>query len=181
MKLHIALLRAINLPSHNQVSMADLRALLSRLGMQDPQSLLQSGNLVFGGGARSTVSLEKLLEEGAAKRLGLRTGFFVRTAKEWQSVIADNPFPKEARRDPGHLLMMALKDAPPASAVTALQDAIRDREEVRANGRHAYIVYPDGVGRSRLTMALIEKALGTTGTARNWNTVLKLEALTKTA
>ncbi len=72
---------------------------------------------------------------------------------------------------------MALKGAPDAGAVAALQAAITGREVVRADGRHAYLVYPDGVGRSRLTLALIEKKLGTSGTARNWNTALKLAAL----
>jgi uncharacterized protein (DUF1697 family) len=37
-------------------------------------------------------------------------------------------------------------------------------------------VFPDGQGRSRLTPAIIERHLGT-GTARNWNTVLKLATL----
>jgi uncharacterized protein (DUF1697 family) len=41
-------------------------------------------------------------------------------------------------------------------------------------GRLAYIVYPDGVGRSRFTHTLIERTLGVRGTARNWNTVRKL-------
>jgi uncharacterized protein (DUF1697 family) len=48
----------------------------------------------------------------------------------------------------------------------------------RAGGKQLYIVYPDGIGRSRLTNAIIEKTLGTSGTGRNWNTVLKLGALT---
>jgi uncharacterized protein (DUF1697 family) len=39
------------------------------------------------------------------------------------------------------------------------------------------VVYPDGIGASRLTTALIERTLGTAGTGRNWNTVLKLAAL----
>jgi uncharacterized protein (DUF1697 family) len=41
----------------------------------------------------------------------------------------------------------------------------------------AYLVYPDGVGASKLTAAKIENALGSSGSARNWNTVLKLRAL----
>jgi uncharacterized protein (DUF1697 family) len=45
------------------------------------------------------------------------------------------------------------------------------------DGRCAYIVYPDGIGRSRLTAAMIEKHLETRGTARNWNSVLKLDTL----
>lgn len=48
-------------------------------------------------------------------------------------------------------------------------------------GRHAYIVYPDGIGRSKLTTALIEKHLGTRVTGRNWNTVRKLATLSHTS
>ena len=51
------------------------------------------------------------------------------------------------------------------------------REIVKAKGHQAYIVYPDGQGRSRLTTLMIEKKLGTRATGRNWNTVLKLQAL----
>ena len=61
--------------------------------------------------------------------------------------------------------------------VEALQAAIGGPEVVRAEGRHAYIVYPNGIGRSRLTGSLIEAQLGTRGTARNWNTILKLADL----
>ena len=59
----------------------------------------------------------------------------------------------------------------------ALQKAIVGREVVRAKGRCLYVVYRDGIGRSKLTSAMIEKKLGTRGTARNWNTVLKLHTL----
>jgi len=178
--VHIALIRAVNVGGHQAVGMAALRDLLAKLGLGDPRSLLASGNLLFRGGRRTTVQLEKLLETEAARRLGLATDFFVRTGEEWGEIIARNPFPAEAERDPGHLLVMALKAAPTARAVKALQAAITGREVVRAVGAQAYLVYPDGVGRSRLTTALIEKTLGTRGTARNWNTVLKLGALAQT-
>ena len=178
MTTHIGLLRAINLGPLNRVAMKELCALLAKLGMHEPRSLLQSGNVVFGSVVKSTAQLESVLEAAVAKRLGVETDFFVRTAKEWQAVIAGNPFPKEAKDDPGRLILMSLKDAPDRAAVTALQDAIVGREVVRAAGRHAYFLYPDGMGRSKLTIKLIEKKLGTRGTARNWNTVLKLGALT---
>ena len=73
--------------------------------------------------------------------------------------------------------MFFLKDAPDAKDVAALQAAITGPEIVRARGRQAYIVYPAGIGRSRLTITLIERKLGTRATGRNWNTVLKLGAL----
>ena len=174
--IHIGLLRAVNLAGLNKISMSDLRDLLVMLGLRDARTLLQSGNVVFRADI-AAAKLEGLLQDAAAKRLGLATDFFVRTAKEWKGIVAANPFPDEARRDPGRLIVVVLKDAPEAEAVTALQSAIKGREVVRAKGRQAYITYPDGMGRSRLTTALIERKLGTRGTARNWNTVLKLAAL----
>jgi uncharacterized protein (DUF1697 family) len=177
MTTYIALLRAVNLPGHNKIAMRDLCELFTKLKMHDARSLLQSGNVVFRSDMASAAELERLLENAVDKRFGLKTEFFVRSAKEWKAIIASNPFPDEAKSDPGHLILMCLKDAPDRVAVTALQNAIKDRESVRANGRQAYFVYPDGMGRSRLTNVLIEKKLGTRGTGRNWNTVLKLGAL----
>ncbi len=72
MTTYLALLRAINLGGHQQVAMADLRDLLRQLGFRDPQSLLQTGNLVFGGQTRTTAALERLLEAEAEKRLALQ-------------------------------------------------------------------------------------------------------------
>ena len=174
---HIALLRAVNLAGYNKVGMADLKALLVGLGFKDAQTLLQSGNVVFSGGSKTTAALEQALERAAAKQLGLHTDFFVRTAAEWQAFIDANPFPREAQDDPSHLLAVIVKDDVVAKHVAALQASIVGREVVRAKGRCAYVVYPDGIGRSKLTSAIIEKKLGTRGTARNWNTVLKLRTL----
>ena len=178
---HIALLRAVNLPGHNKIGMADLKAFVIGLGFTDAQTLLQSGNIVFSGGTKTTTSLEETLERAAAKQLGLETDFIVRTAKEWQAIIDANPFPREAKDDPSHLLAVILKDEVSAANVTALQKAIVGREVVRAKGRCLYVVFPDGIGRSKLTTAMTEKKLGTRGTARNWNTVLKLRALAQSS
>ena len=156
--------------------MADLRDFMTSLGLDGVTTLLQSGNVVF----QSDVSadrLEQQLERASEERFGARIEFFVRSAAEWNAMIAANPFPKEAKADPSHLLAVVLKKPPTAATVTALQQAITGREVVRAKDRCAYIVYPDGIGRSKLTSALIEKMLGARGTGRNWNTVLKLAAL----
>jgi uncharacterized protein (DUF1697 family) len=180
MPTHIVLLRAVNLGPHNKVAMADLRDLAEGLGFTQPRTLLQSGNLVFRNARPTGAGLEILLEREAAQRLRVDTAFFVRTAAEWQAIVARNPFAAEARRDPAHLVLLCLKSPPPDGAVERLQAAITGRETVRGDGRHVYVVYPDGIGTSRLTTALIERKLGTAGTGRNWNTVLKLAALAGT-
>jgi uncharacterized protein (DUF1697 family) len=177
MPTHIALLRGINVGGKKKVAMADLRDFLTALEFGDPRTLLQSGNAVFRSDELTGADLERLLDAEAEKRLGLKTEFFVRTPEEWKAAIESNPFPEQAVKDPGHLVTMFMKKAPEPADVAALQAAIVGRETVRAAGRQAYIYYPDGIGDSKLTINVIEKKLGSRGTGRNWNTVLKLGAL----
>lgn len=177
MSSYIALLRGINVGGNRMIAMSVLREFLEALGCEHPRSLLQSGNLVFGSKKRTGDDVERWLEEEASKRLKINTEFFVRTPKEWESMIASNPFRNEAEHDPARLHLILLKKAPTKPAVTALRAAIVGREVVAPGTRHLYAVYPDGAGTSRLTAAVIDSKLGTRCTARNWNTVLKLAAL----
>src|ERR1700676_3221057 len=116
MTAQIALLRAVNVAGHGGVAMASLRAFFSDLGFAGARTLLQSGNVVFDGDSGGA-ALELRLESEAAKRLGLRTTFFVRGAAEWDRLIAVNPFPDEAERDPSHLIVMCLKATPTKAAL----------------------------------------------------------------
>jgi uncharacterized protein (DUF1697 family) len=175
---HIALLRGINVGGHRSVGMTDLRNFLAQLGFDDVRSLLQSGNLVFNSRARTGAELERFLEAESMKRFALEIDFFVRAPEEWKSIIRQNPFRKEAELDPAHLVVMLLKSPPRAEDVAALQEDVSGPELVRAKGRQLYAFYPKGIGRSRLTNAVIERRLGRC-TGRNWNTVLKLAIVAK--
>jgi uncharacterized protein (DUF1697 family) len=177
MASHVALLRAVNVGGRNLIGMAELRASFAALGFPDARTLLQSGNVVFSGGGRDPGALETRLEAETEKRFRVRVDYMVRTAKEWKEIVARNPFADEARRDPSRLLVLFLKQTPRAGAEIALRVAIKGPERVRVAGRHAYIVYPEGIGRSKLTPALLERELGVRGSGRNWNTILKLGAL----
>ena len=176
MSVQVALLRAVNVGGTGKLAMADLRALATKIGMGNARTLLQSGNLIFDAGRKTPSALEKLLENACAEKFSLQTEIYVRTAVEIDEIIARNPFAKEAKDDPGHLVVLFMRKAPSARAFTALQRAIRGRERLHGDGRHAYIVYPDGIGKSKLTSALIARHLETPGTGRNWNTLLKLAA-----
>jgi uncharacterized protein (DUF1697 family) len=177
---HIALLRAVNVGGRS-VAMADLRAMLTDLRCANPRTLLQSGNAVFALNAKvSAAALEKKLEAEAQRRFGFTVAFMLRTAAEWDAIIKGNPFADAAKNDPARLVLMALKGAPGATAVKALRDGYKGPETIHVDGRDAYLIYPEGQGNSKLTNALIERKLGVAGTARNWNTVLKLAALAST-
>ena len=170
MATYVALLRAINVAGHQMIAMSALRESIAALGFEDVQTILQSGNVILRGKTASTASIEKRLATI------FPTDFFVRTEAEWSALIARNPFTREAKDDPARLVAMCLRDAPSKDSIAALREAIRGREYLEVHGREAYIAYPDGQGRSKLTNALIEKKLATRGTARNWNTVLRIAA-----
>ena len=156
--------------------MADLRAMAAGLGLDAPRTILQSGNLVFAADAAEPRALETRIEAAALAVLGLETRVLVRSAAQWQSLVAALPFADFARDRPSHLLAVPLLDAPAPSAEAALRAAVSGNEQVAVRGTTAYLAYPEGIGRSKLTMALVERCLGTIGTSRNWNSVTKIAA-----
>ena len=171
----VALLRAVNVGGTSRAPSAALKSAAEAVGLKSVQPVLQTGNLVFQAD-ETPQTLETRLERAFLEALGLNTEVMVRTAAEWAAVVAGNPFPDEARSDPSHLLVMVMKREPLAEGVAALR-AHPGPERIEARGRELYIVYPEGIGRSKLNGASGWKKLGCQGTGRNWNTVLKLAQL----
>ena len=172
MAVIVALLRGINVGGHGQIKMDALRELCESLDVRGAQTYIQSGNVVFKTNERDLERLRKRLEEAIERKFGFRPAVILRTAAEVRTVIAKNPFRTRRDIEPGRLLVMFLAGDPgPVRQIEA------NPEEVRIGGREVYVHYPNGMGRSKLSFALIEKTLGTAGTGRNWNTVQKLLAM----
>ena len=85
---------------------------------------------------------------------GFRTTVALDTSR---TIIARNPFPLEAKTDPSHLLVMFMKSAPSAKDVNELRKSITGPEVIAADGKQLYLVYPAGIGTSKLTGAVIER------------------------
>jgi uncharacterized protein (DUF1697 family) len=174
MQTFIALIRGINVGGNKKVKMADLRiSCEEQLGLRDVRTLLQSGNVVF----RTTRSDRAKLAKDVEGVLGVEAKVILRSAAELRTAIAANPMPDAARREPSHYVIVFLSDKPPAAAMQSLRDAYKGPEPMQLHGAELYIDYGSGMGTSKLTITLIERKLGATGTARNWNTVTKLAEL----
>lgn len=173
MTSYVALLRGVNLGGNKMVAMADLREMLTALGFEDAKTLLQSGNAVFRAEAQPTARLEQLLEAETAKRLKLSCDYHVRTAAELREAMDANPLKAAAKKDPSRFTVTFYKQPLDGALVKAAQAAIEGPEIVRAEGRHLYMYWPDGQGRSKAG-AVVGRILKAQGTARNWNTVVKL-------
>jgi uncharacterized protein (DUF1697 family) len=174
---YAALLRGVNVGGNKKVPMAELRAMAAEMGLDDPQTLLQSGNLVFGAKTQPTPKLEQALEAATKKAIGVECSYLVRTAHEWARVVAANPFAKQAKADPARMVVVFCREAPDTSALQALRLEARGNEDLKPVGRELFVWYPDGQGTSQLAIALGRNKLGTICSARNWNTVLKVNAL----
>jgi uncharacterized protein (DUF1697 family) len=174
MPVYVSLLRGINVGGNKLIKMDRLKALCERLGFESPKTLLNSGNVVFATDERIRKKLTATLEDAIEQEIGFRPTVVIRSAAELQKVVERNPFPKMAKADPGHLVWMAFAAKPDTAAKARLAAVCSGPEEIEIAGEDAYITYPNGIGRSKLTNALLEKHFGVAGTARNWNTATKL-------
>ena len=169
----IALLRGVNVGGHHMIKMDVLRALCESLGHCDVQTYVQSGNIVFLTKERDVAKVAAKIEDAIEKKHGFRPDIVVRTTAEMREVVAKNPFAKRKDIEPGKLIVTFLADQPGAETKKAVLALKPDPEEIRLNGRELYIYFPDGQGRSKL-VPILSRAMKNAGTARNWNTVLKL-------
>jgi len=171
-----ALLKGVNVGGNRKLPMADLRDFLTGLGLGDVKTLLASGNVVFDAQEKDAAKLEAYLEGEAKAKLGLDTGWLLRSHAELAGVVKANPFPDAATAHPNHLLVHFHRDPFPTSLLPLAHDG---PERLAAHGRELYVDYPDDVGHSKLPQAMSKAKFPKLVTARNWNTVLKLVELTK--
>lgn len=171
------MLRAVNVGGTGKLPMADFKALLGSLGFADPQTLGAAGSAVIGAAA-DPATIERQVEAALADSFGLPTEAFVRSHAELNAVLKANPFAEMACDMPNRLLVLFLKGDLAAADVATLRGRIVGSEEVHEGPRCLYVAYGDGMGTSKLTGQVIERALSLRGTGRNWNTVQKLAELT---
>lgn len=174
MPVIISLLRGINVGGHHQIKMDALKSLCESLGLQKPQTYVQSGNVVFISKGKNLQKLGKKIEDAIERSHSFRPDVILRTTAELKAAIAINPFAKRRGLEPSKLLVTFLAEEPSPQAHDEVLKIKAHPEELELHGRELYIYFPDGMGRSKLPWARIGKMLGSTGTGRNWNTVMKL-------
>jgi len=167
------MLRGVNVGPHNRISMQALRTLCGSLQLQNAQTYVQSGNVVFTSDERNLSALAKRIEDAFEQGFGFRARVILRSAAEMQTVIAKNPFAKRKEIEPGKLQVTFLSGELSPEARKQLEEAKAGPEEIRAQARELYVYFPNGMGRSKLP-AVMDRVLKKTGTARNWNSVTKL-------
>jgi uncharacterized protein (DUF1697 family) len=169
-----ALLRGVNIGPHKRISMPILRAIVEGLGHEDVETYLQSGNVVFTPQRGSTRKLENELSRAIAEATGLEVGIVVRTGRELEKVVADNPYQVD---DPTRLVVAFLGETVELAQLGLGDLSAFAPDELTLSGEHLYVSVPNGQGRSKLMEALTKRTLPTLVTVRNWRTVEALAQL----
>ena len=173
----VALLRGVNVGGR-PLSMSALRSGLAAAGCTDVATYIQSGNVVLTPPEPAPDDLRTWLEHEVSAVAGFDVPVVLRTSEELEATVAANPYP-DAGGTQLHVVFFAAD--PGATVLDALDLATFAPEACTLVGRDLYLHLPGGMGRATLPAALERAGRAArppaVGTARNWNTVLKLVEL----
>lgn len=173
---HVALLRGINVGGKNTVPMADLRGWVEEAGGEGVRTYVQSGNVLFDATPAAAARIAAAISAHIKERLDLSVPVVLLTAVEFHQIARTNPYLAEGAPE-NELHVMFLSEAPAPERVAKLDPDRSPPDRFTVAGRALYLHAPNGVARSKLTNAYVDRVLGVTSTARNWRTVGKLLAL----
>jgi uncharacterized protein (DUF1697 family) len=167
----VAMLRGINVGSHNRLSMADLGGVVESAGGEHVRTYVQSGNVVFDGRLAARSDAAAVIAAALQRTNGLTVEVITRSASELAKLAAT---PRFAEADLASLHVTFLDRAPDAERVAAIDRARFEPDVFEVVGREVHLHCPNGYGRSKLSNAFFEKRLGVAATTRNWKTVTAL-------
>ena len=171
MNTYIALLRGINVGGHKKTPMAELRSHLGKLGFENVQTYIQSGNIVLQSKIESKAKIENLISDSILDHFGFEVPVVVKTHSELLSILDQCPFSKEKKENSYFSL---LYKQPDNSSIEEANKISYPNEEIVVTTNCIYFYCSMGYGRAKFNSNLFEKTLKTKFTARNYRTMMKL-------
>jgi uncharacterized protein (DUF1697 family) len=175
MPTFVALLRGVNVGKAKRVPMAELRALLTGLGYTGVATLLNSGNAVFRASSGTPAKHSAGIAAAIATQLKVEVPVIVKSASELAAIVSESPIKAGAEEYP-RLLVAFIQDTKALRSLASIEALVEPPEQFAIGNNAAYLLCAKGILQSKAGEALLGKA-GKSATARNWATVLKLQAL----
>jgi uncharacterized protein (DUF1697 family) len=162
------MLRGINVSGQKKIRMADLRHLYESLGLNNVQSYLQSGNVVFDSEEQDTVKLRDSIEAQIESNYGFSVPVLIRTLDDFERVIENHPFAEE---EAIRVLVTFLYELPEKSNWEALSHHKDKVDQFALGEQEIFLFCPGGYGKTKLSNTFFEKKLDMVATTRNWKSV----------
>jgi uncharacterized protein (DUF1697 family) len=160
---------------HNKIKMVDLAAMFTSLGFRDVVTYIQSGNVVFHDPLDSSDEvLSTRIENGISETFKLNISAVIRHVEEIEGLIPRNPYLAEKNFDPARMGVVFLRKAPDQAGLKKMEGISFPPDKFEISGSEIFLFCPNGFGRSKLSTNYFENKMKVTGTARNWQTILKM-------
>ena len=177
MNAYVALLRGINVSGANKIFMLELKNLFLDLGLSNPTTYLQSGNVVFLTRQKDTNKLELLIKSKINENYGYNIKVFVIPKLIFLNVYSRNPFINKPDIDVKKLCSVFLSDIPIKEDFDRIKNEPTFDEELELDERIIYMYCTNGFGKAKVTNNYLERKLKLNATSRNWNTVTNIQKL----
>lgn len=173
MPRRIAFLRAINVGGH-VVTMAALRGHFEKFGLEQVETFINSGNVIFSTSAKNDAALERKIEAHLEKALGYEVKTFLRSEAELAAIARYEPF-DAARIAAAPTLCVGFLAAPLDAGAQKLLMAMRTEiDDFHVHGREMYWLCTRKQTESKFSNARFERTLKISSTFRGMNTIVKL-------
>lgn len=170
MARHVALLRGINVGTAKSITMVDLVAVFETLGATEVSTVLRSGNVVF---TASSPPSAAHIEAAVLKATGVHSSVLVLPAKKLRAIADANPLIDIATDGSKSFVTFLFG---PHGAIDEPDAATLAPEVMAVTADAIYQWMPEGSMQTKVPKPFW-KQFTTPVTARNWNTVQKLVAL----
>jgi len=174
---YIAILRGINVGGKRLIKMDALKAMCSRMGFQNIQTYIQSGNLIFQYQKQDPIQLSKKIEQEIAEHFLFDVPVIVLELEELDLLIDNNPFGADTIKNTDFFHVTFLSDVPDVDLINVMTEVGYQDDEFYHVHKAIYLYCPNGYSNSKLTNGFIEKKLKVTATTRNWKTTKELQRI----
>lgn len=174
MSRYVAFLRGINVSGQKKVPMAELRSILSSIGLGDVKTYIQSGNVIFSSERTSTSKLEERIEKVIKKSFCFDVLVLVKSVEELQKILQNNPFDYEDNVAANKIYFVLLFQNPGLEKINAFKTEVFPSEKWEFNKNCIYLCCENGYGKAKLNNNMVERKLKVDATTRNYRTMRKL-------
>lgn len=174
MKTYIALLRGINVGGHKKVPMAELREVLTKSGLENVKTYIQTGNIIFQSKIANISEIEKNIRKAIIDYFGFEVSVLVRTHNQLRRIFENCPFPEEKKANSYFAL---LSEIPEEDLVKEAKKKTYENEEYAIIEDAIYFYCAQGYGNAKFSLNFFERKLKVAATARNFRTMVRLLAM----
>lgn len=168
----VVMMRGINVGGAKKVPMAELRTALTEVGCTGVSTILATGNVILDGDdpEAAAATVEQLVFD----RFEVASRCLARTVAEIDGVVAADPFAHVATNGSRYLAVF-LSENLPVEVLTDDGPIDLDVDGVALGDRVIYQWCPDGILAAEPIGDAVMKHTDLFVTARNWNTLLKIQ------